>query len=108
MNWVGPGNAEPNCLNISLKVGITKIMRTATTPKATHNTMMGYVMAPLTLFFRTFILFHIHSKAVQYRIKHTADLTCCDEVYIEAVKYLRVLAQGICKGAPSLNIPFNL
>ncbi len=52
MNWVGPGNAEPNCLNISLKVGITKIMRIATTPKATHNTMMGYVIAPLTLFFR--------------------------------------------------------
>ena len=46
---VGPGRSAPKELNTSLNEGITKIMITATTTKATITTEMGYIKADLIL-----------------------------------------------------------
>ncbi len=73
-SWVGPGSADPNCLNMSLKVGMTKIMRTATTPKATQRTMMGYVMALLTLFLR-FSFFSMYTASLFRTVSRTPPIS---------------------------------
>ena len=49
MNKVGAGRSAPNELNTCLNAGITKIMMTATTTKATTSTEMGYISADLIL-----------------------------------------------------------
>ena len=48
-NRVGAGRSAPNELNTSLNAGITKIMITATTTKATTTTEIGYISADLIL-----------------------------------------------------------
>ena len=48
-NRVGAGRSAPKELNTSLKAGITKIMITATTTKATTTTEIGYIRADLIL-----------------------------------------------------------
>ncbi|MCY1369072.1 hypothetical protein D9M69_560900 [compost metagenome] len=48
-NRVGPGRSAPNEVNTCLNEGITKIMITATTTKATMITEMGYINADLIL-----------------------------------------------------------
>ena len=46
---VGAGKSAPNDENTLLNAGITKIMITATTTKATTTTEMGYIKADLIL-----------------------------------------------------------
>ena len=46
---VGAGSSPPNEANTCLNDGITKIMMTATTTKATISTLMGYISADLIL-----------------------------------------------------------
>lgn len=48
-NSVGAGKSAPNDVNTSLKAGITKIMITVTTTKATITTEIGYMSADLIL-----------------------------------------------------------
>jgi hypothetical protein len=48
-NSVGAGRSAPKDLNTSSKAGITKIMITVTTTKATTTTAMGYIRADLIL-----------------------------------------------------------
>jgi len=48
-NSVGAGRSAPKRLNTSLKAGITKIMITVTTTKATTITATGYINADLIL-----------------------------------------------------------
>ena len=45
--WVGAGNSPPKDLNTSSKAGITKIMITVSTTKATMMTATGYINADL-------------------------------------------------------------
>ena len=49
MTKVGAGSSPPKDLNTSSKAGITKIMITVTTMKATTITAMGYISADLIL-----------------------------------------------------------
>ena len=44
---VGAGKSAPKLLKTSLNAGITKIMMTATTTKATTSTATGYMSADL-------------------------------------------------------------
>ncbi len=46
---VGVGRSAPKLVNTSLKAGITLIMITATTMKATTSTEIGYISADLIL-----------------------------------------------------------
>ena len=46
---VGPGSSPPKDLNTSSKAGMTKIMITVSTTKATTMTAMGYISADLIL-----------------------------------------------------------
>jgi hypothetical protein len=46
-NSVGAGRSAPKEVNTCLKAGITKIMMTVTTTKATTTTEIGYISADL-------------------------------------------------------------
>ena len=48
---VGAGSSAPKEVNTSLKAGITLIMMTTSTTKATTSTAIGYISADLILLF---------------------------------------------------------
>ena len=90
---VGAGRSAPNDLNTSLNAGITKIMITVSTTKATTITAIGYISADLILRFDLQRLFLIDGQTVEQGFQNTAGLTGLDQVAIQRIEVHRVLAE---------------
>ena len=98
----GAGRSAPKEVNTSLKAGITKIMITVSTTKAT-TTAIGYISADLIfcLMARSFL---VDRQAVEQRFQDAAGLAGFHQVAVQRVEVQRVLAEGRRQAGAGLDV----
>jgi hypothetical protein len=102
-NSVGAGSSPPKDLNTSLNAGITKIMITVTTTKATTITAIGYISADLILLLMA-RSFPGRSPGGRAGLPGCRRLAGFDQVAVQRVEVQRVLAERRRQAGAGLDV----